>query len=213
VPRATPRGQDHRASCLPSARECVHRLPPITIAATLPADDGSMIEVIVDSIRANLLTPHRLLVLKECAGPRYLVLGIGPLEAEVIAIRLQGIEPPRQLIHDLLSAVLERFGARLGRVEISELAEQAFHARLVLEREGDEFLFDARPSDAIALALRAHAPIYAAQEVLEQAGQLPETEAAETMAPVDASKLDVFKQFIDTLDTDDVRLGGEPPES
>jgi bifunctional DNase/RNase len=131
----------------------------------------------------------------------------------VIAIRLQGIAPPRPLIHDLLSAVLERFGARLRRVEISELAEQAFHARLVLEREGDEFVFDARPSDAIALALRAHAPIYAAQEVLEQAGQLPETEAAETMAPVDASKLDVFKQFIDTLDTDDIRPGGEPPES
>ncbi|MDQ6671567.1 MAG: bifunctional nuclease family protein [Chloroflexota bacterium] len=172
-----------------------------------------MIEVVVDSIRANPLTPHRLLVLKERAGPRYLVLGVGPLEAEVIAIRLQGTEPPRPLIHDLLSAVLERFGARLRRVEISELAEQAFHAGLVLERDGEELVFDARPSDAIALALRAHSPIYAAREVLEQAGQLPEAEAAEIMAPVNDSKLDVFKQFIDSLDSDDVRPGGEPPES
>jgi bifunctional DNase/RNase len=118
-----------------------------------------------------------------------------------------------------VSAVLERFGARLRQVEISELAEQAFHARLVLERDGEELAFDARPSDAIALALRAHAPIYAAEEVLDQGGQVPEAEAeveveaAETMAPLDASKLDVFRQFIDTLDTDDVRAGGEPVES
>jgi bifunctional DNase/RNase len=169
-----------------------------------------MIELSVDSIRANPFAPHPLLVLKEQAGPRYLVLGIGPLEAEVIAIRLQGIEPPRPLIHDLLSALLERFGARLQRVEISELAGQAFHARLVLEHNDEEFAFDARPSDAIALALREQAPIYAAEAVLDAAGQLPEEEVAETVAPVSASKLDVFKQFIDTLDTDDVRPGEAP---
>ena len=155
----------------------MYRLPPITLPATLPTDAESVIEVVVDSIRANPVTLQRLLVLKERDGQRYLVLGIGPLEAEVIAIRLQGVEPPRPLIHDLLSAVLERFSARLCRVEISELAGQAFHARLVLERDGEELAFDARPSDAIALALRAQAPIYAAQEVLDQAGQVPEAEA------------------------------------
>jgi bifunctional DNase/RNase len=98
----------------------------------------------------------------------------------------------------------------LLRVEISDLADQAFHARLVLEHNGEEFAFDARPSDAIALALRARAPIYAAGAVLDAAGQEPKAEVAETVAPVDASKLDVFKQFIDTLDTDDVRTDGGP---
>ena len=142
-----------------------------------------MIELRVDSVRANPFAPHPLLVLREEAGPRYLVLGIGPLEAEVIAIRLQGIEPPRPLIHDLLSAILERFGAGLQRVEISELAGHTFHARLVLERNGEEFAFDARPSDAIALALRTQAPIYAAEAVLDAAGQLPEAEVAEQWPP------------------------------
>lgn len=191
----------------------MYRLPPITLPATFPADAETVIEVVVDSIRANPVTLQRLLVLKERDGQRYLVLGIGPLEAEVIAIRLQGVEPPRPLIHDLLSAVLERFSARLCRVEISELAGQAFHARLVLERDGEELAFDARPSDAIALALRAQAPVYAAPEVLDQAGQVPEAEGAETMAPVNASKLDVFKQFIDTLDTNDSRPEAEPEGS
>jgi bifunctional DNase/RNase len=170
-----------------------------------------MIDLSVDCIRANPFAQHPLLVLKEQAGPRYLVLGIGPLEAEVIAIRLQGIEPPRPLIHDLLSAILDRFGAHLRRVEISELASHAFHARLVLEHNGEEFAFDARPSDAIALALRAQVGIYAAEAVLDAAGQLAEAEAADTVAPVDVSNLDVFKQFIDTLDTDDVRPGEESP--
>jgi uncharacterized protein len=173
----------------------VYRLPPITLPATFPAEAETVIEVVVDSIRANPVTLQRLLVLKERDGPRYLVLGIGPLEAEV------------------MSAVLERFSARLCRVEISELAGQAFHARLVLERAGEELAFDARPSDAIALALRAQAPIYAAREVLDQAGQVPEAEAAETMAPVDASKLDVFKQFIDTLDMNDSRPDADPEGS
>lgn len=188
------------------------RLPSITWSATHPIDARPMIELSVDSIRANPFAPHPLLVLKEQAGPRYLVLGIGPLEAEVIAIRLQGIEPPRPLIYDL-SAILERFGDRLQRVEISELAGQAFHARLVLEHNGEAFAFDARPSDAIALALRAQAPIYAAEAVLDAAGQLAQAEVAETVAPVDVSKLDVFKQFIDTLDSDDVRPGKEPANS
>ena len=166
--------------------------------------------MVIESIRGSPLLPHRLLVLRERIGPRYLVLGIGPLEAEAIALHLQGVRPPRPLSHDTLIKVIERLGGHVQRIEITELSADTFHARLVLERNGQEVSLDARPSDGVALAVRAQAPIYAVEAVLDQAGVVPEEESSdaesEAEEPLDESKLDVFKKFIDTLDA-----GPEPP--
>jgi bifunctional DNase/RNase len=159
-----------------------------------------------------------LLLLKERAGPRLLALGIGPFEAEAIALRLQGTPVPRPLSHDLLAGVLARLQAQLQRVEVSAVAEGIFYAQLVLEHAGRQLRLDSRPSDAVALALRTEAPIYVAEAVLDQAGILVE-EAAEpgggaepgegSGTPADPSQLAVFEEFIETLDTDD--LGGPEP--
>jgi uncharacterized protein len=177
-------------------------LGTVTRLATCWTEAAVMIEVVVDSIRGRALSPDRLLVLKERDGPRVLVMGIGPLEAEAIAIRVQRVGLARPLIHDLFAAVLEAFGATIRRVDIPEIKDHAFQGRLVLERDGAELILDARPSDAIALALRAQAPIYAAANILIDVTAVDEN-AAKT-APVEDSKLDIFKDFIDSLDTDDV---------
>jgi uncharacterized protein len=161
-----------------------------------------------------------LLLLKERAGPRILPLGIGPFEAEAIALHLQHTPVPRPLSHDLLSQVLVRLEAHLQRVDVVAVAEGIFYAQLVLEHAGRQLQLDSRPSDALALAVRAAAPMYVVEDVLEQAG-LVVAEAAEpageaetteeTRTPVDESQLSVFREFIETLDTDDPEAGGTQP--
>jgi uncharacterized protein len=158
-----------------------------------------------------------LLVLKERAGPRFLLIGIGAFEAEAVALHVQGVRPARPLTHDLVGQVLTQLGGQVRRVEVAELAEGTFHARLVLQQAGQELELDSRPSDAVALALRTEAPIYVAQAVLDQAGVVAAAPAEatgqagppeEAGPPVDASRLAVFKDFIETLDLEDPEGGG-----
>jgi len=123
---------------------------------------------------ANLVRQERgagvLLVLQERGRARYLVLTIGPAEAVAIAMPMQGEVPPRPLTHDLMARMLEELRAEVVRVEVTELRGDAYRAQLVLHAEGREITLDARPSDAIALALRAQVPIYAEVDLLERAG-------------------------------------------
>jgi bifunctional DNase/RNase len=157
-----------------------------------------------------------LLVLREQEGPRALLIGIGPLEAQAIGLPLQGVRPPRPMTHDAFATVIARLGAHVRRVEITHLLEETFHARLVLERGGQEEFIDIRSSDAVALAVRTEAPIYVAEAVLDAAGveaeQLDEAgrgaAAREPENEVDVSKLGPFKEFIETLDLDDLDAGG-----
>jgi uncharacterized protein len=161
-----------------------------------------------------------LLLLKERAGPRLLPLGIGPFEAEAIALWLQGVRASRPLSHDLLARVLVGLQAHLERVEVSALTEGTFHAQLVVEQAGQQQEIDSRPSDAVALALRTAAPIYVAGPVLDEAGVVVEQSAEsggaaepadDATTPADASRLGIFREFIETLDTDD--LGADDPGS
>lgn len=111
-----------------------------------------------------------VIILRQVDGALLLPIWIGAFEANAIALAVEGIEAPRPLTHDLLHATIQRLGATLRRVEIHDLAEGTFFARLVLASEnGSGIEVDARPSDAIALALRAGAPIWAAQPVLAAA--------------------------------------------
>jgi bifunctional DNase/RNase len=122
----------------------------------------------------------------------------------------------RPLTHDLLKAVIEQLGGKLTQVVINELADETFYAKLIVDANGRHVEVDARPSDAIAIAIRAKVPIYVEDSVFDQAGMVfegeeaeAEAEAAEESGEVDEEKLSVFKQFIETLDIDDLGKGGE----
>ena len=118
-----------------------------------------------------MLSSRHVVILKETGRERYLPIWIGPWEASSIAMRLQGLTPERPLTHDLFASTLEaRRRATVARVVISDLADETFHARLFVERDGQIGEIDARPSDALALAVRVGAPIFAVPSVLDQAG-------------------------------------------
>jgi uncharacterized protein len=177
-------------------------------------DDG-LIEMVVESVRVHMLSSRHVVILKETGRERYLPIWIGPWEASAIAMRLQGLTPERPLTHDLFASALEAVDARVARVIISDLAEETFHARLFVERDGRVGEIDARPSDALALAVRVGAPIFAVPSVLDQAGlgadggmgeegegegegNLLEMTGEQIVDP----RLDVFRDFVNSLDVD-----------
>lgn len=177
-----------------------------------------MIEVTVAGLGIAPPSSLPLLLLKERTGERVLPVGIGPLEAQAIVMPLQGVQPPRPLTHDIFVEIIASLGGHLRRVEITELIDSTFHARLMLEMMGQERSYDIRPSDAVALAVRTETPIFVAEAVFDQAGivspQLGEGAAGEGLSSpspeahieIDESKLTPFKEFIESLDIDD--LGG-----
>ena len=176
-----------------------------------------MVEVVIDSVRVSLTNQQRIVVLREINAERYLPIWIGPYEAEAITIALQEIEVARPQTHDLLKNLLATFNARLVRVEVVALKDDVFFGNMVVEYNGHLVEIDSRPSDALALAVRAHVPILVAREVMETAGivperdlQAPETSAAEpSAAPVEEDdlseeRLSVFEDFLQNLKIDDL---------
>jgi hypothetical protein len=129
-----------------------------------------MIRVTVDSIRVNLLTQSRMVMLREVDNRRYLPIWIGAFEAEAIGSAMQGHEPPRPLTHDLLKNLITELDGTVQYIAVVELQENTYFARIVVEVRGVRREIDARPSDAIALGIRVDAPIFVAEQVLDQAG-------------------------------------------
>jgi uncharacterized protein len=192
-----------------------------------------LVEMVIESVRVHMLSNRHVVILKDTEGDRYLPIWIGAWEASAIAMRLQGLAAERPLTHDLFAAALERLGVRVERVVINELTDETYHARIHLERDGVQVEVDARPSDALALAVRAEVPIFAADEVLAQAGLAadPDEEAADDEegdddadtserprrrrppiesvgdAPADP-RLDMFRDFVNSLEVDP-GAGGE----
>jgi len=176
-----------------------------------------MIEVTIDSIRVSLMSQHRIVVLKEEEGNRFLPIWIGPFEADAITLQLQGVDAPRPLTHDLLKTVIETLGAEVVHILINGLEKNTYFARIVLDVDGDTVEIDSRPSDALALSVRVNAPVYIADEVMEQAGLLPEEELSLTdEAGVDDETIEegdeveqkgdlgVFTDFVEGLDLDNL---------
>jgi bifunctional DNase/RNase len=171
-----------------------------------------LVEMVVESVRVHMPSSQHVVILKELDRERYLPIWIGPWEANAIAMKLQGVSSERPLTHDLFSTTLEELGVAVRRVVISSLAEETFHARLFLESAGREVEVDSRPSDALALAVRAGVPIFAADEVLDRAGVRPDEgsgsleglESTDDAANVADPRLAVFREFINSLD-----LGGD----
>ncbi|MBI4387644.1 MAG: bifunctional nuclease family protein [Candidatus Omnitrophica bacterium] len=131
-----------------------------------------MVEVVLNKIKIDENRNEQIIVLKEKNGNRLLPVVIGISEVNAIKLKLSGIDPPRPLTHDLLLRVIEGFGGQVKRILIDRLEDSTFYAKLVLTKNGstDELQIDARPSDSIALALRANAPIVVNPTVLDEAG-------------------------------------------
>ena len=157
-----------------------------------------MIEVQIDSVRVHLMTPQRLVVLKQKNSERYLPIWVGPYEAEAITVALQEVEMSRPLTHDLLNNVFGAFNARVARIEIVKLQNDIFYGNIIAEVNGKEVHIDSRPSDALALAVRTSAPIFAADDVIEESSIEFEHEVEDTEEVVEK-----FKDFLDEVSPED----------
>jgi len=127
-----------------------------------------MVEMELNKIVINEKRHDQLIVLKEKNGSRILPIVIGLNEASAIKLKISGFIPPRPLTHDLLHATIENLDAKVERIVIDKLEENTFHAKVILKQNGKTKIIDARPSDSIALAVRAHAPIFVEDEVIKQ---------------------------------------------
>ena len=159
--------------------------------------------MVVESVRVHMLSSQHVVILREADTERYLPIWIGSWEAQSIAMRLQGVEAERPLTHDLLATMLTELGVSVRHIVVSDLADETFRARIVLISGGDDYEIDARPSDAIALAVRTSAPIFATEAVLDRAGVMPEADEDE--------KLSVFREFVNSLEGEVPPGGVAPP--
>ena len=184
---------------------------------------NNMIEVQIDSVRVHLMTPNRLVVLKQVNAERYLPIWVGPYEAEAITIALQEVEMSRPLTHDLLKNVFNALNARIVRVEVVKLENDTYFGTIVADVSGGEVRVDSRSSDAIALAVRAHVPILVHPSVMEQASITPEQDMPEDTGEPEKSepapltkegveRLSVFENFLEKLDFDKPGNADDPSE-
>ncbi len=174
-----------------------------------------MVELTIESIRVSLMNYQRVVILKEKDSDRYLPIWIGPAEADAIAVRLQDVNVARPLTHDLLRSVIDTLGASVEHVVVNDLSNDTFFARITLQVDGRSLEIDSRPSDAIALAVRAQVPIYADETVLDKAGVKLDaegqglegvTEVVEgprEVSPEELEKLSPFRDVIEGLDLED----------
>jgi bifunctional DNase/RNase len=152
-------------------------------------------------VRIELPTNQPIVLLREVGGPRYLPIWIGATEATAIAFALEGVEPQRPLTHDLLRDVTASLGATIDRVVVNDLRDGIYYADLVLTVESGEVVVSSRPSDAIALAARTEAQLFATPEVLEEAGVEIKDEEEEE------AEVERFREFLDTVQPEDFTGG------
>ena len=152
-------------------------------------------------VRIELPTNQPIVLLRETGGVRYLPIWIGATEATAIAFALEGVEPQRPLTHDLLRDVSAGLGATVDRVVVNDLREGIYYADLVMTRGEEEIVISARPSDAIALAARTDASLFASEQVLEEAGvEIKEDDDEE-------AEVERFREFLDTVQPEDFTGG------
>jgi bifunctional DNase/RNase len=164
-----------------------------------------MIELEVESIRISLLSSRRVVVLKDLTAERYLPIWIGAAEADAITIKLQDMQVSRPMTHDLLKNVIEALGATISHVTITQLVDNlegsgTFHASIFLTMGDQEIEVDSRSSDAIALAVRVGAPIFADDQVLERAAIVPSPDIETPTSGQSDEDLTIFRDFIDGLE-------------
>ena len=167
-----------------------------------------MVEMSVDSVRISVENSQRVVILKDREGDRYLFIWIATPEAYSIAMELQGATPPRPLTHDLLKTIIGELGGKVESIVISDLIDDIYHARIILDANGRHVEVDSRSSDAIALAVRMKAPIYVSDKVMESGSvklsggeERGERRSSETKnSSATQLDLEVYREFIESLD-------------
>lgn len=158
------------------------------------------VEMELVGVRIELPSNTPILLLREMGGSLFLPIWIGTAEATAIALAIEGVEPQRPMTHDLLRLVTEGLGAGVDRVVVTDLRGGTFYADLVISREGEEVKISSRPSDAIALAARTSAPVFASREVLDEVGVEIRDEDQE-------DEIERFREFLDDVQPEDFGAG------
>ena len=127
-----------------------------------------MVEMVIYGVSFDLVGKQPIVLLKTVEGNRFLPIWIGHPEAAAILMKLQNASTPRPMTHDLVTEILGQLNAEVVRITVTELRENTFFAQITVQQDGSEVEIDSRPSDAIALAIRSDAPIYAAESVIEE---------------------------------------------
>ena len=164
-----------------------------------------MVEVNIDSVRVSLMSEHRIVILRAVDSYHFLPIWIGQFEADAIAIHMRNMVLARPMTHDLLKNVIAEMGGQVTRVVVCDLRNDTFHARVVVDLGERMLEIDSRPSDALALAVRADVPIFVEDRVMEEAGIMPEPDLSDGSEDGDA-ELSAFRDFVDKLDLDDLPL-------
>jgi len=163
-----------------------------------------MQEMVIYGVSFDLGSKQPIVLLKTADGNRFLPIWIGHPEAAAILMKLQGASTPRPMTHDLVADMLEQLDAQVIRITVTELKESTFYASITVQQNGSEVEIDSRPSDAIALAVRTQAPIFAADDVIEESSIEFEHEVEDTEEVVEK-----FKDFLDQVTPDDFAQGEE----
>ena len=154
------------------------------------------VEMQLVGVRVELPTNTPIVLLREKEGERFLPIFIGPVEATAIAFALQGIVTPRPMTHDLMKNLLEEMSVRIDRIVITELRDTTFFASIEMSKNGESYSVSSRPSDAIALAVRSSVPLFAAPEVLADAGIFIKDDDEE-------QEVERFREFIESVTPED----------
>ncbi len=164
-----------------------------------------MQEMVIYGVSFDLVGKQPIVLLKTTEGNKFLPIWIGHPEAAAILMKLQGAAPPRPLTHDLLAAMLSHLDAEVAKITVTELRENTFYAVITVLQNGNEIEIDSRPSDTIALAVRAEAPIYAADDVIEESGIEFEGEEPdeESLQSEIESKVSEFREFLEDITPED----------
>lgn len=167
-----------------------------------------MIEVVIDTIRVSLVSQYRVVILKDTNSDRFLPIWIGPCEADAITMELQKVTPQRPLTHDLLKTVVQELDGKILHILITDLRQDVYYSRIVVDVNGKQIDIDSRPSDAIAVAVRAKVPIFVVDGVMERHAIQPEDDVTEILSEerpeAEEDRLSAFKDFVNSLDLDDL---------
>jgi bifunctional DNase/RNase len=166
-----------------------------------------MQEMQIYGVSFDLVGKQPIVLLKTADGNRFLPIWIGHSEAAAILMKLQSATTPRPMTHDLVTDMLDQLGAQVVRITVTELRENTFYAQITVQQDGSEVDIDSRPSDAIALAIRVDAPIYAADDVIEESAI--EFEGDEVNQEDLEKEVSKFKQFLDHVTPDEFANGVE----
>jgi uncharacterized protein len=178
-------------------------VPIMRLVRDLPGSGADQVqEMVIYGVSFDMVGKQPIVLLKTIDGNKFLPIWIGHPEAAAILMKLQGATTPRPMTHDLISEMIGELDAQCTRVSVTELKDNTFYASITLRVNGQEVEIDSRPSDALAVAVRTSAPIFAAEEVIQESAIEFEHEVEDTEEVVDK-----FKKFLDEVTPEDFASG------